>query len=101
MVDSILATLAGDEGHGSAELWLVMYVASRGGRAEWRRAIEDYAELKGWRRESARIKLQRAYSKLKRLGILQKRREWLTRRKRIVVVALTPRARAVLLQACV
>ena len=104
MVESVsdtLAKIARDHSHGSAELWLLLYVTSRGGKARWTEAIRDYAEAKGWSVESARVKLERAYLKLKRLDILHKRREKkLVSGPREVYVALTPRSRAIILHLC-
>lgn len=100
-LDSILATVAKDSGHGSAELWLLLRVAAAGGKAKWSDIIAEYAETRGWETEAARVKLERAYLKLRRLGLLRKRREqkW-AGKPRETYIQLTPKARALILQGC-
>ena len=59
--------------------------------------INEYAEMRNWKPEAARVKLERAYLKLRRLGLVRKRREqkWLGR-PRETFVYLTPEARYLL-----
>ena len=101
MVESVLDTVAKDSGHGSAELWLLLRVTQAGGKAKWSDIIKEYAELRGWVLDAARVKLERAYLKLRRFGLLRKRREqkW-AGKPRETYIQLTPKAKALLLQGC-